>query len=512
MNVTPDKKRKVMQSLSAFAFALTVFAANAQGGGVSAEEVMDAAAAGMGVAASAEHKTDADDGDEQSEESRDGGDTNGISNTYESQKNVKELLSAAQGYNVFIEGNYTQHADNVDMGDGKSVVAVGGSMNLNGTVASSIEVAGDLNAKGDVHANVIQGSACGIDFADTFASLRETSANIAANSSGVGITSTDPDNNIRFTGYDVVFSGNNDIINVFTLTVDEYNSICGSPDHAIRYNVPENSIVVVNIVGKGTVDLTVNGGAYFAGNALTSQNKQNNSQILVNVTEAETVKIGTSVGSLLAPNSDIVSDTNYGGTYHYEGQVIGKSFEGWTEFGSTAFNDTLEYEDGTTINPIKDLAQPQETPVEETPVEETPVEETPVEETPVEETPVEETPVEETPVEETPVEETPVEATPVEETPVEETPVEETPVEETPVEETPVEETPVEETPVEETPVEETPVEETPVEETPVEETPVEETPVEETPVEETPVEETPVEETPVEETPVEETPVEETP
>ena len=31
MNGNTDKKRKIMQSLSAFAFALTVFAANAQG-------------------------------------------------------------------------------------------------------------------------------------------------------------------------------------------------------------------------------------------------------------------------------------------------------------------------------------------------------------------------------------------------------------------------------------------------------------------------------------------------
>ena len=45
MNGNTDKKRKIMQSLSAFAFALTVFAANAQGS--ASAETLDSAANGL---------------------------------------------------------------------------------------------------------------------------------------------------------------------------------------------------------------------------------------------------------------------------------------------------------------------------------------------------------------------------------------------------------------------------------------------------------------------------------
>ena len=64
---TNDTKRKVFRSLSAFAFALTVFAANSQAGGVSAETIdLTGGIAGTSI-------SDTNQGDDSSEVQEDGG-------------------------------------------------------------------------------------------------------------------------------------------------------------------------------------------------------------------------------------------------------------------------------------------------------------------------------------------------------------------------------------------------------------------------------------------------------
>ena len=100
---TNDKKRKVFQSLSAFAFALTVFAANSQGGGVSAETIdLTGGMAGTSI-------SDTNQGDESSEVREDGGSdeqANGdnaddIATTYDEEQADDEK----DGSDVYAENN-----------------------------------------------------------------------------------------------------------------------------------------------------------------------------------------------------------------------------------------------------------------------------------------------------------------------------------------------------------------------------------------------------------------------
>ena len=100
---TNDKKRKVFQSLSAFAFALTVFAANSQGGGVSAETIdLTGGMAGTSI-------SDTNQGDGSGEVQEDGGSdeqANGdnaddIATTY----NEEQADDEKDGSDVYAENN-----------------------------------------------------------------------------------------------------------------------------------------------------------------------------------------------------------------------------------------------------------------------------------------------------------------------------------------------------------------------------------------------------------------------
>ena len=97
-----DKKRKVLQSLSAFAFALTVFAANSQGGGVSAETI-DLAG---GMAKSSVSDSQQEDGSSEeagnSDENVNGGDADSIATTYgsENQNNEGSDSTGSEDANV----------------------------------------------------------------------------------------------------------------------------------------------------------------------------------------------------------------------------------------------------------------------------------------------------------------------------------------------------------------------------------------------------------------------------
>ena len=91
--------------------------------------------------------------------------------------------------------------------------------------------------------------------------------------------------------------------------------------------------------------------------------------------------VGSGVGAVLAPDSDLVSSNYAPYNAHYEGQVIGRSFSGNIEFGSSFFDDTdiADYvapvtEDEDTEDEIEETEDTEETTAEET--EETPEEET----------------------------------------------------------------------------------------------------------------------------------------
>ena len=450
----------------------------------------------------------------------------GVKDELDLGTSVKSLLGTASNYNVFLSGNYRQTIhNNVDAGDGQGVLAVGGNYDVgvsNSQKCASATVAG--NVTGTIDGAAYTGANCNVDFESAFAELKSTSAAIASVEATEGTSVENAYGTITMTG-------TNADVNVFNFTVAEWNALKGGNAgtaacafQGLYFKVPDGSTVVVNITGSGPIDLTFNWGVtYSSTGQLTSGNKYGNSKVLFNIPDGNNVVIGSGVGTLLAPESDIVSSNYAPLNAHYEGQVIGRSFSGNIEFGSSTFDDT---DISNYVNPVVE----EETEEEETPAEET-TEETEETTEETEET-SEETTAEE---EETPAEDelNLEEITYGEETPTEETTAEtETPVdEETDYEEITVpqeteidflvttapEVTEVEEdtTVEEETTAEETTVEEeAPVEETTVEEeAPVEETTVEEeAPVEETTVEEeAPVEETTVEEeAPIEETTVEE--
>ncbi|MBR1832534.1 MAG: hypothetical protein IJ784_08890, partial [Ruminiclostridium sp.] len=391
---------------------------------------------------------------------------------------VKNVLGVASGYNVFLSGNYKQTAmNNVDAGDGRGVLAVGGNYDVgyfNIQKCASATVAGDVT--GTIDGTYIQG---GVDFDSAFTSLKDLSVKLAA-ADGVTIDNSTDTNYIRNNYGTITFKGTNSDVNVFNLTVDQLNELKGgaaasmeSASHALSFDVPDGSTVIVNIVGSGAIDLTFNWGAFYSTTGqLTSGNKYGNSKVLINVPEGNTVAIASGVGSLLAPDSDIISAKYAGVNAHYEGQVIGKSFTGNIEFGSSTFDG----EDPSVISIIKTNTPEEEKEEEETEeTEETTAEETtaPEESTAEETTSVEETTAEETTVAETTAAETTTEETTVAETTAAETTTEETTVAETTAAETTTEETTVAETTAAETTTEETTVAETTAAETTTEETTV---------------------------------------
>ena len=357
---------------------------------------------------------------------------------------LKNILGVASNYNVFLKGDYNQTAmNNVDAGDGKGVLAVGGNYDVgyfNNQKCASATVAGSVT--GTIDGAYIQG---GIDFDSAFTSLRELSTKLAS-AQGTTVADSTDTNYIRNNYGTITFKGTNTDVNVFNITVDELNELKGgaaasmeSASHALTFDVPDGSTVIVNITGSGAVDLTFNWGAFYSTTGqLTSSNKYGNSKVLINVPEGNTVAIAGGVGSLLAPDSDIISAKYSGVNAHYEGQVIGKSFTGNIEFGSSTFDG----EDESVIAVIKGTT-PEETKEEEENPEETEETTATTEETtaPEESKPEETTTTEATTAETTTAETTTAETTTAETTTAETTTAETTTAETTTAETTTAETT-----------------------------------------------------------------------
>ena len=105
---------------------------------------------------------------------------------------VKNVLGVASGYNVFLSGNYNQTAmNNVDAGDGRGVLAVGGDYDVgyfNVQKCTSATVAGSVS--GTIDGEYIQG---GIDFDSAFSKLRDLSAALASAEGTTVADGTDTD-------------------------------------------------------------------------------------------------------------------------------------------------------------------------------------------------------------------------------------------------------------------------------------------------------------------------------
>ena len=361
MNGNTDKKRKIMQSLSAFAFALTVFAANAQGS--ASAETLDSAANGLIVKTAAIESADNEGGEgsvmgKTTDSEANGDDADDISTNYDEEENGEDgqsedadftdvdsdtdeddeaetelrseagttaFLGKAAEYNVFVENNFT-----VNGADCPGNFAVGGNVTVPESYSAYKTVVGGTILGGSFLNGYTTADAEGIDFAVEFANLRATSAKLAAMVPNGYVTNGD-------WGAEMKFVGTNDDINVFTMSVSEYNSILANSYGQLKFtfDVPAGSVAIVNITGEGYLNMAVNCGTYYAGQAV-SNGTANNANILFNVPDAYGVSIGTSMGNLLAPNADVTS-TDMGGHPHFEGQLICKNYEGVNEFGGTQF-------------------------------------------------------------------------------------------------------------------------------------------------------------------------------
>ncbi|MFR2045878.1 MAG: choice-of-anchor A family protein, partial [Oscillospiraceae bacterium] len=361
MNGNTDKKRKIMQSLSAFAFALTVFAANAQGS--ASAETLDSAANGLIVKTAAIESADNEGGEgsvmgKTTDSEANGDDADDISTNYDEEENSEDgqsedadftdvdsdtdeddeaetelrseagtiaFLGKAAEYNVFVENNFT-----VNGADCPGNFAVGGNVTVPESYSAYKTVVGGTILGGSFLNGYTTADAEGIDFAVEFANLRATSAKLAAMVPNGYVTNGD-------WGAEMKFVGTNDDINVFTMSVSEYNSILANSYGQLKFtfDVPAGSVAIVNITGEGYLNMAVNCGTYYAGQAV-SNGTANNANILFNVPDAYGVSIGTSMGNLLAPNADVTS-IDIGGHPHFEGQLICKNYEGVNEFGGTQF-------------------------------------------------------------------------------------------------------------------------------------------------------------------------------
>ena len=361
MNGNTDKKRKIMQSLSAFAFALTVFAANAQGS--ASAETLDSAANGLIVKTAAIESADNEGGEgsvmgKTTDSEANGDDADDISTNYDEEENGDDgqsedadftdvdsdtdeddeaetelrseagttaFLGKAAEYNVFVENNFT-----VNGADCPGNFAVGGNVTVPESYSAYKTVVGGTILGGSFLNGYTTADAEGIDFAVEFANLRATSAKLAAMVPNGYVTNGD-------WGAEMKFVGTNDDINVFTMSVSEYNSILANSYGQLKFtfDVPAGSVAIVNITGEGYLNMAVNCGTYYAGQAV-SNGTANNANILFNVPDAYGVSIGTSMGNLLAPNADVTS-IDIGGHPHFEGQLICKNYEGVNEFGGTQF-------------------------------------------------------------------------------------------------------------------------------------------------------------------------------
>lgn len=373
MNNDSNKKKILMKSAMAFTFALAMFGANG-GGDVSAEEALSTGKVGINT----EYDETGGEEDVQQGDSADNGDgTKGITTNYDETETEAAssvpLLGTASGYNVFVEGNYTQTGNvNIDAGDGGGVVGVGGNVNVGENChhkGASFEVGGSVtgNLQGD---KVSTGSDCSVDFGSAFDELRATSSALSQ-IDGVTVNNGSDTDSIKSEYGTITLKGSDANVNVFTITVDEFNAMKTSENMAIRYDVPDGSAVILNIVGEGDVNLVFDWGAYYNGGSLTSGNKYGNSKVMINVPDGNDVTIASGVGNLLAPSSSVTGGEDKGYNPHYEGQVICKDFTGNIQFGSSAFDYDIETSETPDVPEEKEEETP-DTPVEEEKKDETP--------------------------------------------------------------------------------------------------------------------------------------------
>ena len=245
---------------------------------------------------------------------------------------VVSALGDAGGFNVFVRGNYTNYHGNVDIGYGanKGNIAVGGDVTLAGNCSAGLAVVGGT-LTGSFDNGYFDSSYGVVDFDETFRVLEETSRKLAE---------LTPNGVVCAGGWsaEIVFTGMDTELNVFTITVDEFNAMRGGNQQlCFNFDVPEGSKYLVNIVGSGSVNLNNNAQSKYAGMDITN-GSITNEYVIFNLPDAQNVEIGRNMGALIAVNADVTNGSNGAGD-HFEGTLICNSYVGYNEFGSTPIDE-----------------------------------------------------------------------------------------------------------------------------------------------------------------------------
>ncbi|MDE6595062.1 MAG: choice-of-anchor A family protein, partial [Oscillospiraceae bacterium] len=337
MNNDSNKKKVLMKSAVAFSFALAMFGANA-GADVSAEEAMTTGKAGFN---STFDENEEDDDVQQGDEADNGDDTKGITTNMEESSaeavsSVSSMLGAANGYNVFVKGDYSVNGADISSNGQLGNLAAGGNVSVPGDyTAGKVVVGGEVN--GSFHNGMSDEK---IDFDEAFKQLESASKSMADLEANGSVVAN------RYWGQ-ISFNGSDPELNVFTITVDEYNAMREAyPDTlSFDFNVPAGSHCIVNILGGGSVDLAVNSGATYAKETITNSSV-GNKNIIFNVPDAESVTIKDNMGALMAVNADVTTHASSSGNPHFEGSLICKNYNGSNEFGSS------HYDEGGVVNKV----------------------------------------------------------------------------------------------------------------------------------------------------------------
>ena len=127
---------------------------------------------------------------------------------------------------MFIENDYT-----VPTSDVSGSIAVGGNVSIpNNYIVRSAYVGGQvIEGSFQNPNNAYIGSNCTINFAETFELLRNSSLQISRLQANGRISLASWQSN-------VIFTGNDPVLNVFNITVREYNELTKNANNMLRFD------------------------------------------------------------------------------------------------------------------------------------------------------------------------------------------------------------------------------------------------------------------------------------
>lgn len=357
MDKNRDMKRRLMLSVSAFAFSVTMLTTGVQAAHTGNAELTDIMnIAGSAYSSQLSQNKKIENGDESAE--------------YEEYKKklqeeifrlvgsrYSQIFGMAANFAVFVEDNFEPEGSYCD-----GRIAVGGNF-INRAIGTDY-LAGKFAEKTGTLSGIIAGKAIGldtsssdrlyvvgggtfnsnavenkeiysnvsdyIDFEDEFLYLR-ASATLLAELGPMdedGYPASSPYIN---NGWSLEFVGEDPELNVFTVSAAEFNEYVQYA--GLVFTVPKNSAVILNIYGSDDLDLSPSFIRY-AGKQIDRTNTAAASNILINILDSENVTTNGVKATILAPNSNIKATANH----HQEGQVVAHSLKGDLKVGATLFS------------------------------------------------------------------------------------------------------------------------------------------------------------------------------